>query len=72
MKATNAMRRYIKGRDLTLLELIEALRRRQWVYLRDIPKHPAVIEHMTFVTILKFAEAKMFYRAIETNPKERG
>ena len=66
------MNKYIKGRDLSLLELIEALRRGQYVYLRDIPKHPAVIEQMTFATILKFVRSKMFYRAIDTNPKQRG
>ena len=61
--------KYIKGRDLTLLELIEVLRRREYVYLRNIPKHPAVIEQMRFITILKFARARMFYRAIDTTPK---
>ena len=62
------MNKYIKGRDLTLLELIEALRRRQYVYLRDTPKHPAVIEQMRFKTICGFVEHRMFFRALDINP----
>ena len=66
------MNKYKKGRYLGLTDLLEELGKRRWVYLRDIPKHPTVIENMTLLTICGFIHRKMFYRAIETNNNKKG
>lgn len=64
------MNKYIKGRDLTLPELMKELKKRRYVFLRNQPKHPAFIEHMMFGTVCGFVESKMIYKAIKTNIKE--
>lgn len=57
--------KYKKGMLIgTLAHLEMCLNSGEWIYLRDTPKHPKVIEAMTIWTVKRFIEGKSLREAI--------
>ena len=57
--------KYRKGRLIRSLAHLEiVLEYNAWIYLRDTPKHPKVIERMTLWTLKRFIKADAMYEVI--------
>lgn len=56
--------KYRKGRLIKNLAHLEiCLKHGTWIYMRNIPKHPRVIEAMTLWTVKRFIESKNLWEA---------
>ena len=57
--------KYRKGRLIRNLAHLEiCLNYGTWIYMRDRPKHPKVIEAMTIWTVKRFIEGNALHEAI--------
>ncbi len=65
------MNKYKKGRRLMMIGLTKELEAGRFVYFNNSITQ-GLIRGMTFNTLSRMARRGMFFKAIETNPKQRG
>lgn len=57
-------RKTTKGRTIRSLDTVRDMAEHGfWFYLRDKPKHPTIIENMSFETVAGFVSAGMLHTA---------
>lgn len=57
-------RKTVKGRTIHNLDTVQALAENGfWFYLLGKPKHPSVIQNMTFTTVAGFVDREMLHTA---------
>lgn len=64
---TVSQKMFEKGKPIkNLHELVLWLECDSWVYLRNVPKHPSILESMTLRTLRMFVRGGMVFRALPT------
>ncbi|MBW2596742.1 MAG: hypothetical protein JRC93_12395 [Deltaproteobacteria bacterium] len=57
-------RKYVKGKAIKNIEtLLGHLNKKRWVFWRDRPMHPILLENMTLATLRRAVKRKIIYRA---------